>query len=143
MDDASCTSRAAHAPRRPQVVPLLFFSYAPRLNEQTAVNRFVGNSDPHHHENESLATQKPVRVTRPGSVYSQRGYATCASSAFANFSSVSWARLVCPFSTHDMQARSSPVLPSMNPWRSCLSSSSCRSRSPISIKPLRGSCPFP
>jgi hypothetical protein len=59
------------------VVPLLFFSYAPRLNEQTAVNRFVGNSAHHHHENESSATQKPVRVTRPGSVYSQRGYATC------------------------------------------------------------------
>ncbi len=39
-----CVSRAAHAPFRPQVVHQLFFQYATRLNEEAAVNRFVGHS---------------------------------------------------------------------------------------------------
>src|SRR6202142_1505845 len=37
-------TRAAHAPVRPQMVHQLFFQYAPRLNEQAAVNRFVGHA---------------------------------------------------------------------------------------------------
>jgi hypothetical protein len=37
-------TRAAHAPLRPQMVHQLFFQCAPGLNEQTAVNRFVGHA---------------------------------------------------------------------------------------------------
>src|SRR5450755_2383786 len=37
-------SRAAQAPLRPQMIHQLFFQYAPRLNEQAAVNRFVGHA---------------------------------------------------------------------------------------------------
>src|SRR6204780_4327595 len=37
-------TRAAHAPLRPQIVHQLFFQYAPRLNEQAAVNRFLGHA---------------------------------------------------------------------------------------------------
>ena len=36
--------RAAHAPLRSQVVHQLFFQYSPRLNEQAAVNGFVGHA---------------------------------------------------------------------------------------------------
>src|SRR5438309_11175366 len=39
-----CLSRTAHAPLRPQVVHQLFFQYSTRLNEEAAVNRFVGHS---------------------------------------------------------------------------------------------------
>src|SRR5277367_5502227 len=37
-------TRAAHAPLRPQMVQQLFFQYAPSLNEQATVNRFVGHA---------------------------------------------------------------------------------------------------
>jgi hypothetical protein len=36
--------RAANAPLRSQVVHQLFFKYSPSLNEQAAVNGFVGHS---------------------------------------------------------------------------------------------------
>src|SRR5271154_7325459 len=37
-------TRAAHAPLRPQMVHQLFFQCTPSLNEQAAVNRFVGHA---------------------------------------------------------------------------------------------------
>src|SRR6202522_1093926 len=37
-------TRATHASLRPQVVQQLFFQCSPGLNEQTAVNRFVGHA---------------------------------------------------------------------------------------------------
>src|SRR5450755_4570876 len=37
-------ARAAHAPLRPQAVQQLFFQYAPGLDEQATVNRFVGHT---------------------------------------------------------------------------------------------------
>src|SRR6516165_4284191 len=37
-------ARATHAPLRPQVVQQLFFQYSTRLNEQAAVNGFVGHA---------------------------------------------------------------------------------------------------
>ena len=66
----------------------LFFQRSTRLNEQAAVNGFVG----HAHALvvgilESSAIRKSARATSPGSVYSQRCPATCGS-RLADISSV-------------------------------------------------------
>src|SRR5690242_11588991 len=37
-------ARAAHAPLRPQIVHQIFFQYAPRLNEQAAIDGLVGHA---------------------------------------------------------------------------------------------------
>src|SRR5712675_772363 len=69
--------RAAYTPLGPKVLNQLFFQHSSRLDEQAAVNGFVGHAHILSLRDIGFsAIRKSVPATSPGSVYSQRCFAT-------------------------------------------------------------------